>query len=73
MTPQGGAFNWGIVSKLTTPVSGTGCNVSVLHSFNRGGVDPNWALIQDPSGNLYGTASSGGHGVGGVVFKVTAP
>jgi hypothetical protein len=49
----------------------------VLHSFNRvydrGGVAPNGALIQDPSGNLYGTASSGGHGVGGVVFKVAAP
>lgn len=77
VTPRGGAFNWGTVLKLTTPVSGTGWNVSVLHSFNRvydrGGVDPNGALIQDPSGNLYGTASSGGHGVGGVVFKVATP
>jgi hypothetical protein len=35
VTPQGGAFNWGTAFKLTTPVSGTGWNVSVLHSFNR--------------------------------------
>ena len=51
--------------------------LTVLNSFNReydrGGVAPNGALIQDRSGNLYGTASSGGHGVGGVVFEVTAP
>jgi uncharacterized repeat protein (TIGR03803 family) len=77
VTPQGGAFNWGAVFKLTAPVSGTDWNVSVLHSFNfqydRGGVGPNGALIQDPSGNLYGTTSSGGAGVGGVVFTVTTP
>lgn len=77
VTPQGGAFNWGALFKLTPPVNGTDWNVSVLHSFNfqydRGGVGPNGALIQDPSGNLYGTTSSGGHGVGGVVFKVAAP
>jgi uncharacterized repeat protein (TIGR03803 family) len=77
VAPQSGALNWGTVFKLTAPVSGIDWNVTVLHSFNleydRGGVAPNGALIQDPSGNLYGTASSGGHGVGGVVFKVAAP
>ena len=77
VTPQGGAFNWGTIFKLTPPGSGTDWNLSVLHSFNylydRGGIGPNGALIQDPSGNLYGTTSSGGHGVGGVVFKVVAP
>ncbi|MFY9986015.1 MAG: choice-of-anchor tandem repeat GloVer-containing protein [Chthoniobacterales bacterium] len=77
VTPQGGAFNWGAVFKLTAPLSGTVWNVTVLHSFNvlydRGGVGPNGALIQDPSGNLYGTTFSGGDGVGGVVFTVTAP
>jgi uncharacterized repeat protein (TIGR03803 family) len=77
VTPQGGAFNWGTVFKLTPPVSGIEWNVTVLNSFNyqydRGGIGPNGALIQDPSGNLYGTTSGGGHGVGGVVFEVTAP
>lgn len=77
VAPQGGAFNWGTLFKLTAPASGIEWNITVLNSFNReydrGGIAPNGALIQDPSGNLYGTAASGGHGDGGVVFKVTAP
>jgi uncharacterized repeat protein (TIGR03803 family) len=77
VAPQGGALNWGSIFKLTPPASGTDWNVTVLHSFNfeydRGGVGPNGALIQDPKGNLYGITSGGGHGSAGVVFKVTAP
>jgi len=77
VAPQGGAFGWGSLFKLTAPASGTDWNVTVLNSFNqqydRGGTSPNGALIQDPSGDLYGTAGYGGHGGAGVVFKVTAP
>jgi uncharacterized repeat protein (TIGR03803 family) len=46
---------------------------SVLHTFTEGadGGFPLWGgLIQDPSGNLYGLASSGGANLQGVVFKI---
>ena len=77
-TSQGRLYGNGTIFKLTPQIGASASwTETVLQGFNRvydrGGVDPNGALIQDPSGNLYGTASSGGHGVGGVVFKVAAP
>ena len=62
----------GVVFKL----SSCGSGFKVLHTFT-GGADggiPTAGLIQDPAGNLYGTASTGGSGVpdhAGVVFKLT--
>ena len=44
----------------------------VLWNFNsRDGDVPQGNLILDSAGHLYGTASGGGTGIGGVVFEVT--
>jgi len=73
----GGTYGYGTVFALTAPTSGTNWTATVLHSFNlvydRGGLSPNGALIEDPKGNLYGTTGGGGPGGGGVVFKVASP
>jgi uncharacterized repeat protein (TIGR03803 family) len=73
-TSVGGVSNLGTVFKL----SKTG--ESVLYSFCLGGppctdgINPTGGLIQDASGNLYGTAAGGGTGCGsngcGVVFNL---
>jgi uncharacterized repeat protein (TIGR03803 family) len=47
---------------------------SVLHTFTGypDGQFPDWGgLTQDPDGNLYGLAASGGENLQGVVFKIT--
>jgi uncharacterized repeat protein (TIGR03803 family) len=52
------------------PAAGT---ETVLYSFT-GGVDggtPDAGVVLDPSGNLYGTAQSGGSESSGVVFEIT--
>jgi uncharacterized repeat protein (TIGR03803 family) len=58
----------GVVFKLSAAGTET-----VLHSFTGGadGAFPQAGLIQDAAGNLYGTASSGGPGGFGVVFRLT--
>jgi uncharacterized repeat protein (TIGR03803 family) len=46
---------------------------TVLHAFTNKGADgnnPSAGLVQDSSGNLYGTTISGGTGQSGIVFKV---
>jgi uncharacterized repeat protein (TIGR03803 family) len=46
----------------------------ILHNFNDVGGDgvlPESTLISDASGNLYGTASTGGRGGSGIVFELT--
>ncbi len=47
-------------------------NETVLYTFtgNADGGYPEWGVIQDWFGNLYGTASSGGAASAGVVFKL---
>ena len=72
-----GGGGCGVVFELS-PSSGGGWTETVLHTFtghNDGGLSFS-ALIRDPAGNLYGTASSGGnlsdcggHGCG-VIFKL---
>ena len=65
-------------------LSGGGCGVvfkvdktgkeTVLHGFAGNGKDggnPSAGLIFDEQGNLYGTASAGGTGNAGTVFKIT--
>jgi len=63
--------------------NGYGCGVvfevtpdgreKVLYAFAGGsdGALPQGGLIRDRHGNLYGTATSGGPGFGGLVFKIT--
>jgi uncharacterized repeat protein (TIGR03803 family) len=75
-TEAGGASGQGVVFKLSPPASGkTAWTQTVLHSFSGGndGGEPWSPLIADASGNLYGTATIGGSGVVGCVWKLTAP
>ncbi len=50
-----------------------GQTFTVLHSFTDGsdGANPEGALIQDSTGNLYGTASGGGEDRSGVVYEIS--
>lgn len=69
---QGGTgtfFTNGVVFKLNSAGA-----FSVLHTFAANGTEganPEAGLLIDPSGNLYGTASTGGAGFG-VVFELLA-
>jgi uncharacterized repeat protein (TIGR03803 family) len=68
-TVFGGSCNdAGMIFKLTPSGEET-----QLYAFTGGvdGANPWAGLIQDSSGNLYGTASGGGSNGRGVVFKVT--
>src|SRR5277367_2644922 len=73
-TREGGANGGGIAFKLK-PGTGGEWTEAILHNFpatpHDGGLS--YAeLVQDKSGNLYGTTSSGGTGNGdGTVFKLT--
>ncbi len=70
-TQGGGSAAFGAVFKLTP--SGKGYNESVLYSFQgtADGAHPSSTLLADLSGALYGTASTGGSGAAGTVFKLT--
>jgi uncharacterized repeat protein (TIGR03803 family) len=70
-TLSDGAHGYGAVFKLT-PSNGSWTYTS-LHDFTNGsdGGYPYSTLVFDTSGNLYGTASSGGAQGLGVVFKIT--
>jgi uncharacterized repeat protein (TIGR03803 family) len=67
-TAYGGTYNAGVVYKIST--SG---QESVLYSFTGGndGWQPSGSLFMDSSGNLYGTAVSGGVDHSGVVYKLS--
>lgn len=66
-TYSGGAFSFGTVFK----VDATGAE-SILYSFQVGsdGAQPLGPVVQDSSGNLYGTTKYGGAYGGGAVFKL---
>jgi uncharacterized repeat protein (TIGR03803 family) len=66
-TNGGGTAGYGVVFEVDKAG-----NETVLHSFTGGadGGSPYAGLIRDPAGNLYGTASSGGKDLSGVVFKI---
>lgn len=70
-TPIGGNLGGGTVFELV-PNGAGGYTESIAHSFDTsaGGVDPQGALIEDSSGNLYGTATGGGSNGDGVVFEL---
>lgn len=70
-TSQGGMNQAGVVFAMTA-----GAEEKVLYSFCSqpnciDGVAPTASVIQDTSGNIYGTASLGGANGQGVVFEIT--
>lgn len=70
---QCGGVGCGVVYQLTPNTDGSWTE-NVLHRFSSinsyGGLFPLDSLIFDGSGNLYGTAQSGGAAGGGVVFQL---
>jgi uncharacterized repeat protein (TIGR03803 family) len=48
-----------------------GGTLTVLHSFDIADGDGAWALVQDPNGTFYGTASGGGTSNQGTIFKIS--
>jgi hypothetical protein len=72
----GDADGDGVVFELSPPATQGGTwTETILHTFNRvtDGDAPTSGLVFDASGNLYGTASGGGPGSGGNVFKMSPP
>jgi uncharacterized repeat protein (TIGR03803 family) len=68
-TGGGGDHNDGTIFQLTPGAHGW--TLTTLHSFDgQDGGTPNGGLIFDATGNLYGTASTGGTG-GGTAFEMT--
>ena len=68
----GGTYDRGMVFELSP--SGGEWTESVPHSFQPNGADgyePEFGLILDPAGNLYGTTSAGGTAEGGTVFELS--
>ena len=75
-TEAGGTSGQGVVFKLSPPKAGkTAWTERVLYSFTGGadGGEPWSPVIADSSGNLYGTATIGGSGVVGAVWKLAPP
>jgi len=77
-TTQGGGERCGCGTVFELSPNGGSYNESVLFSFDRGtgigttGFSPENSLIEDQSGNLYGTTFSGGYRHSGVAFEITA-
>ena len=74
-TTQGGPAGQGVVFSLSPPKKTGAWVQAVMYAFT-GGADggaPRCALISDRSGNIYGTASQGGAGAAGVVFRLSPP
>jgi uncharacterized repeat protein (TIGR03803 family) len=71
-TEGGGTSDEGTVYELARDNSSmTGYTFSTLLSFNGdNGAYPDATLVQDSSGNLFGTTSAGGTGNNGTVFEV---
>ncbi|QGM45759.1 choice-of-anchor tandem repeat GloVer-containing protein [Methylocystis heyeri] len=72
----GGRNGVGAIYKLTPPASTGGqWTVSTLYNFTGGadGGSPYSSLVAGAGGAIYGTASAGGSGGAGVVFKLTPP
>lgn len=72
----GGAYGAGTVFALTPPAQGqTNWTETLLHTFTGGsdGGYPLCNLIEDASGNLYGTTYAGGYVGSGTAFEMTPP
>jgi uncharacterized repeat protein (TIGR03803 family) len=75
-TYGGGAYNAGMLYKLTPPASPVGqWGETVLYNFTGGpdGANPYSAIAFDSYGTLYGTAYNGGASSAGVLFTLTPP
>ena len=68
-TIAGGAYGYGTVYRITP-----GGTLTTLSTFANGndGAAPSGALIQGTDGHFYGTTQSGGPGLGGTVFMMSA-
>ncbi|MFZ6010258.1 MAG: choice-of-anchor tandem repeat GloVer-containing protein [Bacteroidota bacterium] len=68
-TRNGGAKNYGVIYKVRP----SGQDFQVLYQFdNISGRYPNRGLVQDASGNLYGTTHGGGTFKKGLIFKIAS-
>lgn len=69
-TTQAGASGWGTAYKLTP--SSNGWTATVLYTFtgSNDGSDPEYGMVRDRNGILYGTATGGGSGQAGTVFQL---
>jgi uncharacterized repeat protein (TIGR03803 family) len=68
-----GGSGYGAVFKLTR-LAGGAWTESILYTFtnqNFNGEYPQAGVILDPSGNVYGTTTTGGVNLGGTVFEIT--
>jgi hypothetical protein len=65
-------YGWGCGSVFELSPSGSGWVETILHEFSGGsdGGNPDYGLIFDSAGNLLGTATTGGAGLG-TVFELT--
>lgn len=76
-TAYGGPFSGGTVFKLMPPaVAGENWSESVLWNFGNGddGKNPVGSLVEDASGNLFGTTEFGGsYNNAGTVFELSPP
>jgi uncharacterized repeat protein (TIGR03803 family) len=75
VTAQGGANNLGAIYEVSPPVvPGGSWSEKVLYSFNGAdGTLPAGRLLLGANGALFGTASSGGAGGAGEVFRLDPP
>ena len=74
-TYSGGSANYGTVFQLAPPaVSGGSWTATVVADFTNlaEGAAPS-GLVIDHAGNLFGTATSGGASLDGVIFELTPP
>jgi uncharacterized repeat protein (TIGR03803 family) len=72
-TEYGGTYGFGTLFELVAPTGAGDYEFKTLLKFGGSPRDeyyPVGSLIQDSTGHLYGTASSGGSGSWGVIFKV---
>ncbi len=73
VTENGGTNNVGVLYELSPSGGGTWTQ-TVIYTFcncNTGGGSPISGPIFDAHGNLYGTASTGGTGHGGIVYELS--
>jgi uncharacterized repeat protein (TIGR03803 family) len=75
-TAAGGPADDGVVFELSPPASQSGSwTETILYDFQGGadGRNPQWGLIADTAGNLYGTTLNGGSDYTGSVFQLSPP
>lgn len=69
-TTKGGTHSDGAVYKLTYNSTKSTYTEKLLYSFGSNGTVPYAGVVADPSGNLYGTTTSGGKNEAGIVYEL---